>query len=181
MADDVELSVQLFSVKDLLGDRLGSTLRRLREIGYTHVEPYDIVSDPAALKRALADSGLGVVAAHARLTELDRDAVIAAATELGIGTLIVPWVDKERLRDRDGVARFADEINAAAQFAATHGIRVGYHNHEFEFDQRIDGRPAYDLLVDLLDPDVVLQVDTFWASVGGADVLELLPRGWDSG
>jgi sugar phosphate isomerase/epimerase len=75
-----------------------------------------------------------------------------------------------------GVERLASDINDAARYAATRGIRVGYHNHDFEFSQHVDGKPAYELLVSLLDDQVVLEVDTFWASVGGADIFELLPR-----
>jgi sugar phosphate isomerase/epimerase len=176
VADDVNLSVQLFSVRDHLGDDLESTLGKLKEIGYSHIEPYDILTATSALKSAMDRSGLQAVAAHAKITELDKDRVIAAAKELGIGTIIVPWVDSRRMLERGGVEQVAGEINEASRYARRHGIRVGYHNHEFEFAQLIDGRPAYELLVDSLDDDVVLQVDTFWASVGGADVLELLPR-----
>lgn len=170
------LGVQLYSTRDDLGPHLGSTLRRIREIGYTHVEPYDIVSATDDLRRGLDETGLLAAATHAKITELDRRAVVRAAVRLGIHTVIVPWVEPERLATAAGVAAFAAEINGAARYGADHGIRVGYHNHDFEFSTRIDGAPAWEVLVEQFDESIILELDTYWASVGGADVFELLPR-----
>lgn len=172
-----QLGVQLYSVRNDLGpDDLDSTLARLAGMGFTHVEPYDILGYTTALKSAMDASGLVATTTHANIVELDRDAVIAAAKQLGIDTVLVPWVEPESIADRAGVEKLAAAINDASRYAAGHGIRVGYHNHEFEFSQHIDGQSAYELLVSLLDEDVILEVDTYWASVGGADVFELLPR-----
>ena len=171
------LGVQLYSVRDDIGqDALPATLARLAVLGFTHAEPYDILSDTEGLAAALDASGLRATTAHAKITELDRDAVLAAAVRLGVETVIVPWVRPESIATRDGVEALAAALNEASAAAAAHGIRVGYHNHDFEFAQHIDGVPAYELLVGLLDPAVVLELDTYWAAVGGADVTELLPR-----
>lgn len=171
------LGVQLYSVKDYLApDELPRTLERLAAMGFTHAEPYDILSDTAGLRAAAAGAGLQLEAAHANLLTLGHDRVLDAAQELGIGTVLVPWTEPEGLLDAGGVRRLADGLNAAAAAAASRGIRVGYHNHEFEFAQLVDGVPAYELLVGQLDPGVILELDTFWASIGGADVFELIPR-----
>lgn len=172
------LGVQLYSVRDDLGpDVLGDTLKRLAGMGFTHVEPYDIIGDTDALDQALRNAGLIARTAHANIVdpELDRDAILAAATQLGIDTIIVPWAEPGTFDTRAGVESLAASINEAATFAARHGIRIGYHNHDFEFSHHLNGLAAYDLLVSLLDDAVVLEVDTYWASVGGADVFELLP------
>jgi sugar phosphate isomerase/epimerase len=174
-----QLGVQLFSVRDDLGaDVLGATLKRLAGMGFTHVEPYDILGCTDALQAAMRDAGLVASTAHSNIVDpkLDRDAIVAAAKQLGIDTIIVPWVEPGTIATRAGVAALAAAINDAAGFAARHDIRIGYHNHDFEFSTKIDGASAYDLLVSLLDDAVVLEVDTYWASVGGEDVFELLPR-----
>ena len=173
------LGVQLYSVRDDLGtDALGDTLKRLAGMGFTHIEPYDIIGYTDTLQTAMHEAGLVARTAHSNIVDpkLDRDAIIAAARQLGIDTVIVPWVEPDTIATRAGVAALASAINDAAAFAARHDIRIGYHNHDFEFSTHIDGVPAYDLLVALLDDAVVLEVDTYWASVGGADVFELLPR-----
>jgi sugar phosphate isomerase/epimerase len=171
------LGIQLYSVRDDLGPgQLEGTLARLAEAGFTHAEPYDILTDPDGLRAALRNTGLRAATAHASVVRHDETAVLDAAAALGIGTVIVPWVDPGSIADRDGVRRLAARLNAAAERAAERGIRLGYHNHDFEFAQTVDGTTVYDLLVGELDPSIALEVDVYWAAVGGADVFTLLPR-----
>jgi sugar phosphate isomerase/epimerase len=173
----MSLGIQLYSVRDDIGpEALPGTLERLAGYGFTHVEPYDILSHTEGLRSAIDAAGLTAATAHAKITELDRDAVLDAAERLGVGTVIVPFVPPASIADRDGVLTLADAINAVVPVAADRGIRIGYHNHDFELSQRVDGRTAYDALVDALDPAVVLELDTYWAAVGGEDVLALIPR-----
>jgi sugar phosphate isomerase/epimerase len=161
-----DLGVQLFSVRDHLGDELGDTLSKIAAIGYTHIEPYDILTDPDALARAMADSGLKAAATHASIQGPRRDEIIASAKQLGIGTVIVPWVEPSTFDDEGKVDALAADINDAAKVAAGHGLRVGYHNHDFEF---ASGR--YADFVERLDEEIVLELDCFWSSVGGTDPL----------
>ncbi|MEW1862258.1 TIM barrel protein [Streptomyces sp. NBC_00669] len=171
------LGIQLYSVRDDIGPAdLDRTLARLAGFGFTHAEPYDILGDTERLGAALRDAGLSAATAHASVLRHDVADILDAAQALGIGCVITPYVDPGSIADRAGVERLADALNAAAESAAARGIRIGYHNHDFEFAQRIDGVPAYDVLTGLLDPAVVLEVDVYWAGVGGADVFELLPR-----
>jgi sugar phosphate isomerase/epimerase len=177
MTYDGTLSVQLYSVRDDLAPAvLESTLARLRDMGFTHVEPYDILGYTDALADAIAVTGLRTETAHSNLVALDIDAIIAAAKRLGVTTIIVPWVEPASIAERSGVEALAAKINQASRYAKPHGIRIGYHNHDFEFSQYVDGTSAYELMVELLDREVILELDTYWASVGGADVFELLPR-----
>jgi sugar phosphate isomerase/epimerase len=164
------LGVQLFSVREHLGDELGETLSKIAAIGYTHIEPYDILSDPDALARAMSDSGLTASATHAGIQGPRRDEIIASATKLGIGTVIVPWVEPSTFDDPAAVEKLASDINAAARVAGDEGLRVGYHNHDFEF-----ASGAYAGFVEQLDDRVVLELDCFWSSVGGTDPLVQAP------
>ncbi len=171
------LGVQLYSVKDDLAPAvLPRTLERLAAMGFTHAEPYDILSDTDGLASAAAAAGVRLEAAHANLVTLDPARILDAASALGLGTVIVPWTDPAGIADRDGVQRLAAAINAQVEPAAERGIRLGYHNHDFEFATAIDGVAAWELLVTELDPRVILELDTFWASIGGGDVVEILGR-----
>ncbi|SEG91630.1 Sugar phosphate isomerase/epimerase [Actinacidiphila yanglinensis] len=171
------LGIQLYSVRDDIGPAdLDRTLARLAGLGFSHAEPYDILSDTDGLGAALRDAGLLAATAHASVLRHDVADVLDAAQALGIGCVITPYVDPGSIADRAGVERLAATLNDAAAAAAARGIRIGYHNHDFEFAQLVDGVPAYDLLAELLDPAVALEVDVYWAGVGGADVFELLPR-----
>jgi len=170
------LSVQTYSVRDDLGARTAETFGRLRALGFQNVEPHDILTDTAGLARELETAGLRAPTAHASVLRHGASAVVDAARRLGIGTVFVPWADPKVFRSREGIRALAEEINAAARLAGDHGVSLGYHNHEFEFQTQIDGVAAWEILVDEFDDDVVVELDTYWASVGGADVFELIPR-----
>ena len=102
--------------------------------------------------------------------------VFQTAADLGVGTVIHPYSPPDRWRSRDDLQRLADMLSEAAAVGSVHGVRVGYHNHDWELSTKIDGRSALEVFGDLLDPAVLLQVDAYWAATGGADVPALLRR-----
>jgi sugar phosphate isomerase/epimerase len=171
-----ELSVQLYAVRAALAEDVDGTLARLAGIGFRRVEPFDLLTFRDRLRYDLPRHGLTAPTAHVDLLGADLDAVFDAAAELGIGTLIQPWVEPARWQTASGVRALADELNGIATRAAVRGLRMGYHNHHFELEASIDGRHALEAFADMLDPSVVLEVDTYWAHAGGADVPALLRR-----
>ena len=169
-------SVQLYSVREAFAADPSETLSRLAAIGFTQVEPYGVVENLTALRTGLPASGLTAPTAHARLLGADQHAVFAAAAELGIGTVIDPMVPAERWQDAADITATATELNAAATVAAEYGVAVGYHNHWWEPAARVDGRSAFEVFADQLDPALVLEVDTYWTTVAGEDTSALLRR-----
>ncbi|MFD9904276.1 sugar phosphate isomerase/epimerase family protein [Streptomyces sp. NPDC059063] len=172
------LSVQLYSVRDeLAADRAG-TLGRLAEMGYGAVEAFDVTADAAGLGRIADGLGLTFSGAHV-VHALTRDPgpVFDATAALGTTLAIIPaGFPHEDFASYDGLARVAERLNSLAERADRHGLRLGYHNHWWEIEPRVGGRHAIEVLADLLDPAVFLEVDTYWAAVGGADVPALLDR-----
>jgi sugar phosphate isomerase/epimerase len=116
-----------------------------------------------------------VCAVHAKALGDDADAFLDGARTVGADTVIVPWADPERFADADAIGALARELNEAAARAAGRGLRFGYHNHAFEL-ALVGGRTGLEALADALDPAVLLEVDTYWAAVGGQDVPALLGR-----
>jgi sugar phosphate isomerase/epimerase len=176
MPDAAHLALQLYTVRRMLADDVDATLAEVAGIGFRIVEPYDLATFRERLVAALPRHGLVAHTAHASVLDDDLDEVLAAAVELGIDTVFQPWTEPARWQTPDGIAAIAGALNAAAERAADDGIRIGYHNHHFELASRIDGRHALEVLVDRLEPGVVLEVDAYWAHAGGADVPALLGR-----
>jgi sugar phosphate isomerase/epimerase len=170
------VALQLYTVRDELGADRAGVLRRLAGFGYQTVEPYDVLTDPDLLRAELDAAGLGVCSVHTRPFGDDAEAAFHGARTVGAGTVIVPFIPPERYADADSVRAVAGELNEAAKRAGQHGLRLGYHNHDFELSSLIGGRPALEVLADQLDPEVILEVDTYWAAVGGQPVPELLGR-----
>lgn len=181
-----EASVQLYTLaKEFSADPQGS-LARLAEIGFTNVEAFDFVRRPAEIRAALDASGLASPTGHAPLLSdqlwtpdgaipsPEPQVVFAAAAEIGMKTVIDPFVEPERWLTEEGVADIADRLNRAAEQAAAFGLTVGYHNHAQEFVASFGGQSAYARFVELTDSRVELELDLFWALTGGQDVPALV-------
>jgi sugar phosphate isomerase/epimerase len=169
-------SIQLYTLRDAMQEDLPGTVARVAEIGFRQVEPYNFVATAKELGAALKENGLTAPSGHAPLLTQDQDEIFAAAKELGIGTVIDPYLPAEYWQDRETIQATAAKLNAAATKGAEHGIRVGYHNHAWELESTIEGTTALEFFAGLLDPELVLEVDTYWAAVGGQDPVELLTR-----
>lgn len=168
-------SVQLYSVRDAVDENVDAAVARLAEIGFTEVEPYAFHLRTADLKRALAAAGIEAPSGHAPVIDSEApEAVFDAAAELGMRTVIDPFIPTDRWQTADDVARIAARVNELSEQASSRGLEFGYHNHQWEFTNKVDGRPVFELFVEQLNPGVVLEVDTFWATVGGADAPAVL-------
>jgi sugar phosphate isomerase/epimerase len=153
-------------------------LALVAKIGFAGVEPARPYVLPATeVRRILDDLGLQVCSAHIALPD---DEVGKAELE-AIGSLgapaIFPSLNEDWFSSADAVARAADRFAAAAPVASAAGVQLGYHNHWWEFSQRVNGRHAYDVFLDELRSrgvPVLLEVDVYWALVGGVDPARLV-------
>ena len=174
-----DISLQLYSVRTLLKEDPGATLEAVRRIGFRNVEPFDFIDRQDAFARILPDTGLSAPTAHAFLLESEQAVhepgqVFDAAERLGVKTVIDPYAAPSRWQDGGDIAMMADRLNELVPEAAAHGLTIGYHNHGHELEARIDGKHALEHFADLLAPEIALEVDLYWASVGGADLVPLL-------
>ena len=172
------ISVQLYSVRNALAEDLPGTLDRIAALGFENVELFGFVDKVDEYRDALAASGLKALSAHAQMVETgEAERTLEAAAALGIQTLIDPAI--RDFGSADAVIAAARRLGEIAVSAQAHGLTIGYHNHWWEFETELDGRPAFDLFTDELPPAVVLELDTYWAEVGGASATELLARHGD--
>ena len=172
------IGLQLYTVRSRMATDFQGTLDRVAEIGYREVEFAGYFEhDPAEVKSALANAGLKAPAAHVPL-ELVRDdmpRLLDAATTIGHRWLVVAWIPEEE-RSADGYRSVVDTFNHAGEEAWAAGLRFAYHNHDFEFAD-LEGRPAYDFLLEMSDPErVEFELDLYWITHGGRDPLDYFER-----
>ena len=169
-------SLQLYTLRNAISEDLPGTIKKVADIGYTQVEPYNFVATAKELGAALKENGLTAPSGHAPLMSQDQDEIFTAAKELGISTVIDPFLPAEHWQKAEDIQATAEKLNQAASKGAGYGIRVGYHNHAWELESIIDGRTALEYFESLLDPELVLEVDTYWVAVGGQDPVDILAK-----
>ena len=181
-------SVQLYTLAAEFSADMNGSLDKLAGIGLKNVEAFDFVRRPAEIRAALDASGLASPTGHAPLLSDElwtpdgsiptpsNEVVFEAAAEIGMKTVIDPMVPTERWLTEDGVKDIAERLNAASEKAKEFGLAVGYHNHAQEFLADFDGQTAYQRFLSLVDPAVQIELDLYWALVGGQDVVSLVEQ-----
>lgn len=175
---DRKIGVQLWTVRDALAVSVPDTLAAVAEAGYRNVEPFAFFGYTAEEFAALLDQyGLRAPSMHTGVDALanDLDQVIADADAIGAKFVTLAFVSDE-WRTEEGVAELADILNAAGKTLRRNGLKLAYHNHDFEFTTVFsDGRTMYETLADSTNRHLVkLQLDLYWAVTGGADPVEVI-------
>lgn len=173
------LGIQLYTVRDPLASDFEGTLAQLAKIGYKEVEFAGLHGHPAKAVRALLDRlGLKAPGGHYGLPDIQEklDQTIGEARTLGFKYVIIPWLPEE-FRSRDGFAQIAELLNRAGEKLRAASLRLGYHNHDFEFAELKDRGIGYDVLLEKTDPGLVwFELDLFWIRKGGRDALDYFRR-----
>jgi sugar phosphate isomerase/epimerase len=165
--------LQLFTVRDLLGDDRDGILRSVAEIGYRAVELAGLAGATAhGMRASLQRYKLSVPSMHASYERLGRnlDAVVEEAHALGAEFLVCPSIDADKRATPDDWKRVSHSLGKIAREVRPHGLSLAYHNHDFEFVPLADGSIPFELVMRETDPrDVKLELDVYWVAKAGLD------------
>ena len=170
----MDYGIQLYSIRDLTQKDLREGLRQMADLGYKLVEFAGFFGHEAAQVRDwLAEYGLTVSGTHTGALEVSEhfDETVAYHKTIGNTNIIVPGHDLSCQEKIDAFVKLANEFQPRL---ADQGIRFGYHNHAREFIPNEDGSVIYDQLVERTNLD--LEIDTYWAYVGGKDPVQLMEQ-----
>ena len=151
-----------------------NSLRQLAEAGYESVE--GLYGKPPMSPDILQAAGIAYGAAHLTPQNLEpleplRDFLLAMGAGHVCSSGPLQWSE----RTADDYRKTAAFLNETGRALRSQGIRLHYHNHEFEFE-RVDGdRTAMALLLAELDPNfVTLCFDAGWAERAGQNAADFL-------
>ncbi len=175
MSDPKPVAVQLYSLREALARDFEATVRAVADIGYVGVEPFGgMPGGLAASAELFRELDLEVCSSHIPFPDQDsQEAVLAIAEAYGLERVCIAYLPPDRFENAEAIKQTCEEINRASQFARAHGLRLGYHNHWWEFKQ-LNGSATLDLILEELDEGVFLQIDTYWAQVGGLDAVDVV-------
>jgi sugar phosphate isomerase/epimerase len=199
----VPLGVELFGLGDALQRDLDGTLAALAAAGAEVVELPLVLPgvDEALLAQALPRHGLRCASVMLPLSRLQDDlaGAVALARRFGAQAVIVPGpllppglvprppisafiaALRERM-DRALWVATAEALAACATALAEHGLRLGYHHHDLEFD-RLDGQWILTWLAEHtaaapVPPgfEIGFELDLGWTLAAGVDPLLAMQR-----
>lgn len=167
------ISVQLYTLRDAAAQDLPGVLRAVSEIGFVGVEFAGLHGhNPREIADLLDRLDLRISGSHTALPtiESERKMVETEAT-LGNNWLITGFGPND-FPTIEACRAASDKLNLAAELLRPHGMRLGYHNHWWEFNL-IDHRRPFDVLLKS-SPNVDFELDIYWAAMGGCDPAELI-------
>ena len=164
----------LYTVRDNMGADAKATLMAVAEAGYKNIEAagykdgkfYNM--SPKDFHKLLKEIGLTPISTHQGGVTLENaDNMIADVKTAGFKYFVIP-VPPMGLRD--DYKQLATVLSALGEKCHKAGLKLLYHNHDFEFKKGNDGIVTIDYLLENTDPKYVnFQMDLFWVTKAGED------------
>jgi sugar phosphate isomerase/epimerase len=170
------------------------TLKALTEMGYKHVEHANYVNrkfygwSAQEFRKVLDDLGLKMPSGHTVMTAKHWDEgkkdftdawkwTVEDAAVMGQQIVISPWLEDEKRKNYDDLLRYLEVFNKSGELCKKSGMRFGYHNHDFEFSQSLNGQQLFDIILGHTDPSLVAQqLDMGNMYNGGAKALDIMKK-----
>lgn len=173
-----KIGLQLYSIQSEAVKNLLDTLSKVKTMGYDSVQFAGLFGiSPKEVKKVLDANDLTVAGAHIPLQQFSGEAFKKQMEDqlvLGNDLMIMPYLTDEQRQSIDDYKRVAEVLNEAGYRSKEFGIRVAYHNHDFEFYE-VDGKLPFDVIYRETDPELVkMELDTYWAKFAGYEPEELL-------
>src|SRR5512133_449573 len=190
------VGLQLYSVRDDMSrDPLGS-LTQLAKMGYTHLEHASYTDrkfygfGATEFRKILDALGLKMISGHTVMSAQHWDEskndfseswklTLEDAATLGQKYVISPSMDRSMRNTYDDFRHYMDIFNKCGELCNKLGMKFGYHNHDFEFSEKLNNERLFDIMMKSIDPElVVIQLDIGNLYNGGAiaaDVINQYP------
>ena len=168
------VGVQLYSIREDMRKDPQGTLTALAEMGYKYVEHANYIGrkfygwEAKEFKKRLDDLGIKMPSGHTVMgkphwddakndfTDLWKYTVEDAAV-MGQELVISPSIDMGIRKDKNLLLKYMDIFNKSGELCQKSGMRFGYHNHDFEFSEKLEGELLYDIMLNNTDPTLVAQ------------------------
>jgi sugar phosphate isomerase/epimerase len=188
------VGLQLYSIRDdMKKDPLGS-LTQLAKMGYKYLEHADYVDrkfygySASEFKKVLDDLGLKMISGHTVMGRKHWDEnkkdfsdswkyTIDDAAALQQKYVISPSMDESMRKNYDDFKRYMEIFNKCGALCKKGGMKFGYHNHDFEFSEKLNNEKLFDIIMKSINPDLVaLQLDMGNLYNGGAVALDIVKQ-----
>ncbi|MGF1449570.1 MAG: sugar phosphate isomerase/epimerase family protein [Opitutales bacterium] len=161
------ISIQLYTLREQVKEQgFPQILEKVATFGYTAVEFAGFGGHSAEEAAGfLKEFGLKASSIHGGLpTEDNLEEALANAERFGYQTHIGGF-GREHFQEPAKLDEVVGWVQKAVALLEGKGLRVGLHNHEFEFDKLWDGKLPHERLRDEV-PGVFFQLDTYWVETG---------------
>ncbi len=176
----------LYTVRDNMGKDAKATLQKVADAGYAYIEAAGYNEgkfygmEPLQFKSYLESIGLTPVSTHMGGVTLENaDQQIADTKAAGFEYFTVPVPpmgmftfnrENRTMGMKGSMKEFADILTTLGKKCEAAGLKLLYHNHDFEYKDNEDGIKPIEYLLANTDPKYVnFQMDLYWVTRAEAD------------
>jgi sugar phosphate isomerase/epimerase len=186
------IGVQLYSIRDdMRKDPVGS-MTQVAKMGYKYVEHASYVDrkfygySARDFKKILDGMGLNMISGHTVMGRQHWDEAkndfsdswkmtVEDAGILGQKYVVSPSMDNSMRKTYEDFKHYMDIFNKCGELCKKQGMKFGYHNHDFEFSEKLNNEKLFDIIMKSIDPDlVVIQLDMGNLYNGGAVAIDVV-------
>ena len=171
------IAVQMYTLRNA-----GSFEQQLKIVHDAGVHAVEIAGtqnvSALELKQLLDKYSIKAISFHVLLTDLrkDLDGVVAYNRSIGNTMLVVPYLfEDSRPSDAAGWTALGQELGRLAKQVHDKGMRLAYHNHNFELVD-FNGTTGLELLFAAAGPDLQTELDLAWVARAGLDPAVMLGK-----
>lgn len=185
------IGIQLWTLRDTLPKDVKGVLTQVGKAGFCEVETFGysvdkgfFVTSVRDFKSMLDDNGLKATSNHFDFNSMIKDgstdlvkSYVETANQLGSEYVTVPYIVSElRGTTGDAYKKLALQINKVGELCKAGGLKLAYHNHDFEFT-KFGSTNGYEILLNETDKNLVdFEMDLYWVVRSGNDPLQLFKK-----
>ena len=175
----------LYTLRDEMALSPKDVLKEVANIGYKYIESAEYSDgkfygmSPLEFKNYLNEIGLIPMSAHqGAVTFENADKMIEDVKAAGFKYFVIPvppmglfkyFSETQSMGMIGGAPNLANILNALGEKCYNAGLKLLYHNHDFEFKKNEDGIITIDYLLENTNPNYVnFQMDLYWVTKAGA-------------
>ena len=172
------VALALYTVRDAMQQDPIATLEKVAALGFDGVEFAEQLTRPAAdIRQKLDELGLKGISYHMMFDWLkdDLEGALDTAAALGLEYIAIPFLSDEWRPGGERYGELAKEIKRIAEAVDARGMQLLYHNHDFEFDLKVDGHYFLQEILDNMAPGKIqAELDVYWANFAGVNAADFL-------
>lgn len=177
------VGIQVYGLRDLLEgkpENFESVMKKVKEMGYDGVELAGLYGlKPEVVRDTLEKIGLIPFSAHVPLDELINftEKIVNDYTVIGVKYIVLPYLPEEFRHNTPGYPKVIEEMKRIGAIMKENGLKLLYHNHDFEFVKVDDGIFGLDHIYSCIDSDLLMvELDTCWVEVAGQSPVKYIEK-----
>jgi sugar phosphate isomerase/epimerase len=182
--------LQLYSLRDQLPTDVKGVIAKVSKAGYKEVETFGYNKETGYwglhskdFGQLLKDNGLTSPSGHYGLDQYfgdgstdDLKTYIEVANIIGQTHIIIPSLNHNFIKTVDDCKGVAEKMNKIAEICKASGLKLAYHNHNFEWHP-VGDTTFYDVVLNNTDPKLVdMEMDLYWVVRAGQDPIAIFEK-----